>query len=132
MSTLRNSVQLIGHLGADPEIKTLDKGMQMVKLRLATTESYRTDKGDWKEETQWHTITAWDTLAARAAKQLRKGSYLIVQGKLINRSYTDAQSNKKYVTEVRAISYVLLDKQKGNTGEPAAAMQEETSEALGF
>ena len=112
MSTLRNSVQLIGHLGADPEMKKLDNGTMMVRLRLATTDSYKTNTGEWKDETQWHSITLWETMAERAMRQLHKGSFVLVHGKLVNRTYTDAQGIKKYVTEVRAMSVMSLDKKE--------------------
>ena len=110
MSNLRNSVQLIGHLGIDPEIKKLESGTHMAKLRLATTESYKAQNGEWKDDTQWHNIIAWEALAERAGRQLSKGSFVLIQGKLINRNYTDAQGNKKYITEIRATNFMHLDK----------------------
>lgn len=124
MSNLRNSVQLIGHLGADPECKKLDTGLMLAKLRLATRETYKSGTtGEWKEETHWHQITAWDGLAERAQRSLVKGSFVMVQGKLLNRSYTDAQGVKKYVTEIRATAILPLDKtthkEVETTSEPA-------------
>ena len=126
MSNLRNSVQLIGHLGADPETKTLESG-KMTKLRLATTESYKAANGEWRDETQWHNIMLWEALADRAGKQLTKGSFLLLQGKLVNRSYTDTQGVKKYITEVRATNFIALDKTKTTALETfgAAAQQDD-------
>lgn len=112
MSTLRNRVQLIGHLGADPEMKILESGVKVTRLRIATNESYKMANGEWKEETMWHSISAWEKLAERAAEQFHKGSYIMLEGKLVNRSYTDASGNKKYYTEVRASSMTLLDKKQ--------------------
>lgn len=132
MNNLRNSVQLIGHLGADPEVKKIDNGTAVAKIRLATTDSYKTNNGEWKEETQWHMVTAWDTLAERAAKQLSKGSYVLIQGKLINRSYEDAQGVKKYITEVRATSYLLLDKHKTTNDAQAPAPEVVNDKGLPF
>ena len=117
MSTLRNSVQLIGHLGADPEIKTLESGLQIAKMRLATSDSKKNANGEWQEETQWHNVIAWEAVAERAEKYLHKGSFVLVQGKLTNRNYTDAQGAKKYFTEVRATTFMLLDKNKNTTEE---------------
>jgi len=117
MSTLRNSVQLIGHLGADPEIKTLESGLQIAKMRLATSDSKKNANGEWQEETQWHNVIAWEAVAERAEKYLHKGSFVLVQGKLTNRNYTDAQGAKKYFTEVRATTFMLLDKNKNSTEE---------------
>ena len=114
MSTLRNRVQLIGHLGMDPETKTLNSGAKVANMRIATTERYKTGSGEWKEDTQWHRIAAWEALAERAEQQLSKGSYIMVEGKLITNSYVDANGNKKYVTEIRANSFLPLDKKQNN------------------
>lgn len=124
MSTLRNSVQLIGHLGMDPEAKTLNSGTKVANLRIATTERYKTRSGEWKEDTQWHQVTAWKELAEKVEKQLRKGSYIMIEGKLITSNYVDANGNKKYVTEIRANSFLPLDKKQSND---AAQKQMETT-----
>lgn len=110
MSTLRNRVQLIGHLGADPEMKTLESGAKVAQIRIATNESYKTQSGEWKEETMWHNISAWNQLAERMQLQLSKGNFVMIEGKLVNRSYTDAAGVKKFYTEVRAVSMMKLDK----------------------
>ncbi|MFT4062663.1 MAG: single-stranded DNA-binding protein [Edaphocola sp.] len=112
MSTLRNRVQLIGHLGAAPELKTFENGGKVANLRMATTESYRNQQGEWKEETTWHNVTAWDAIADRAMKYLQKGSFVMVEGKLSNRSYVDAAGVKKFYTEVRAANFLMLDKKR--------------------
>jgi len=115
MSSVRNHVQLIGHLGADPEVKTTTNGKTFVNIRLATTERYKNAKNEWQEETQWHNITFWDQLATRAKDNLTKGSMILVQGKLINRTYDDAQGQKKYIYEVRPTTWMLLDKKSSET-----------------
>ncbi len=133
MSTLRNRVQLIGHLGADPEVKTLENGLKVARIRLATNESYKTANGEWKEETMWHTITAWEKLAERASLQFHKGSYVMVEGKLINRSYTDASGVKKFYTDVRAANIMVLDKKAPEQTVAAPEMQEgDTDDGLPF
>lgn len=129
MSTLKNRVQLIGHLGADPEGKTIDSGARVTRLRIATNEAYKTASGEWKEETMWHSVTAWEKLAERIEQQLHKGSFVMIEGKLINRSFTDASGIKKYYTEVRASNVMLLDKKQAEqteltTAETAPAMAE--------
>lgn len=133
MSTLRNRVQLIGHLGADPEMKTLESGIKVARLRLATNESYKLANGEWKEETMWHSITVWEKLAERATTQFHKGSYIMLEGKLINRSFTDTAGVKKFYTEVRADSIIILDKK---TSEQTAAVPEmsasDTDDGLPF
>lgn len=110
MNSVKNHVQLIGHLGADPEVKTTTTGKTFVNIRLATSERYKNAKDEWQEETQWHNITFWDQLALRAKDNLKKGSMILVQGKLVNRTYEDAQGQKKYIYEVRPQSWLLLDK----------------------
>jgi len=132
MSTLRNRVQLIGHLGADPEMKTLENGAKVVRLRMATNESYRTANGEWKAETTWHSINAWEKLAERAEQQFHKGSYVMLEGKLVNRSYTDNTGAKKYITEIRAVSMMLLDKKQQEQAEPVAELAGPEDDGLPF
>ena len=121
MSTLKNRVQLIGHLGADPEVKTIENGARVARLRIATNEAYKTASGDWKEETMWHSVTAWEKLAERIEQQLHKGSFVLIEGKLVNRSFTDASGIKKYYTEVRANNVMLLDKKQAEQNEQLTA-----------
>lgn len=110
MNNLKNSVQLIGHLGADPEIKTLDKGTTLAHIRVATSERFKNAKGEWQDDTQWHYCTLWEGLATKAQEYLKKGSYVMIQGRLIYRNYDDAQGVKKYVTEIRVNNFLILDK----------------------
>lgn len=110
----------MGHLGADPELKTIDSGARVARLRIATNESYKTASGDWKDETMWHSVTAWEKLAERIEQRLHKGSFVMVEGKLVNRTFTDANGMKKYYTEVRANNIMVLDKKQAEQGEPAA------------
>jgi len=96
-----NRVILIGNLGADPEVKSLESGVSVARLRLATSESYK-DKNtnEWKENTEWHTITLWRNLAERAETTLRKGMQIYVEGKLSTRKWTDQEGKERYSTEV--------------------------------
>ena len=112
MSTLRNRVQLVGHLGMDPDVKTLQTGMKLANFRMATREVYFSN-GEWKEDTQWHRLTLWGKLAERAETQLKKGSFVMLEGKLEHRSYVDAKGETKYTTEVRVANFILLDKKQG-------------------
>lgn len=112
MSNLRNRVQLIGHLGADPEMKVFESG-KMARFRVATNEAYKTASGEWKEETTWHSVIAWGPIAERVEKILYKGSYILAEGKLVHREYTNDQNEKRYITEVRIGNFVLLDKKAG-------------------
>lgn len=111
MYALKNKVQLIGNLGNNPEIKTLDSGKKMAKFSVATNETYRNAKGEKVVETQWHNLIAWGKVAEIAEKYLHKGSEVALEGKLINRSYNDKDGNKKYITEVQVNELLLLGKE---------------------
>lgn len=110
MSTLRNKVQLIGHVGNDPEIKTLDGGRKLAKLNVATNESYKNDKGEKVEETQWHSLIAWGKTAEIIEKYVVKGKEIAIEGKLTHRSYEDKNGEKRYVTEVVIDELLMLGK----------------------
>lgn len=108
MYALKNKVQLIGNLGQNPEVKTLDGGKKMARFSVATSESYRNAKGEKITDTQWHTLVAWGKVAEIAEKYLQKGSEVAIEGKLINRSYNDKAGTKKYITEVHVNELLLL------------------------
>ena len=110
MSTLRNKVQLIGHVGNDPEIKTFDGGKKLAKLTIATNESYKNDKGEKVEETQWHNLVAWGKTAEIIEKYVVKGKEIAIEGKLTHRSYEDKNGEKRYVTEVVIDELLMLGK----------------------
>jgi single-strand DNA-binding protein len=116
MNALKNRVQLIGNLGADPEIKSFDNDRKMARISIATNEVYTNNKGERVEETQWHTVIAWGKLAEIAEKYLHKGSEVALEGKLVNRSWETKEGEKRYVTEVVAAELVMLGKKQ-----PAAA-----------
>ena len=108
MSTLRNKVQLIGHVGQDPEIKTFEGEKKLASLSIATKEVYKNEKGEKVEETQWHRITAWGKTADIIEKHVVKGKEIDVDGKLRHRSYDDKNGDKKYVTEIIVSELMLL------------------------
>lgn len=110
MSNLRNSVRLTGFLGADPEIKSIGEKKKLAKVSIATNDSYRNDKGEKIEETQWHNLIMWDGLATVAENYLHKGSEVSVEGKLTSRSYTDKEGVKKYFTEILVSEVLMLGK----------------------
>jgi single-strand DNA-binding protein len=100
MSTLKNSVRLVGNLGMDPEVRVFDNNKRLAKLSLATNESYKNDRGEKVTETQWHNIVLWGAQAKFAEDILKKGDEVAIDGKLASRSYVDKDGNKKYVTEI--------------------------------
>ncbi len=100
MNTLRNKVQLIGNLGNNPEVITLDSGKKLAKFSIATNDSYTNAKGEKITDTQWHNIIAWNKTAEMVEKYLVKGKEIAVEGKLTSRSYDDKDGVKKYITEI--------------------------------
>lgn len=108
MYALKNKVQLIGNLGGNPEIKSLDGGKKLARFSIATNESYRNAKGEKVTETQWHNLVAWGKVAEIAEKYLTKGAEVAIEGKLMNRTYNDKEGNKKYVTEVQVNEVLML------------------------
>lgn len=119
-----NEAKIIGHLGRDPETKTLPSGDAVTNFSIATTEKWK-DKttGEMKEATEWHRISMFGKLAEIAAKYLHKGSLVYVSGKLVTRKYNDANGVEKYSTEIKADTLKMLGgKQDGAA--PAAAPQQ--------
>lgn len=105
-----NKVLLLGNLGKDPEVLTLEGNVKVAKFSLATSETYRDDKGQSHTTTEWHSIVLWRGLAELAEKYLHKGSSVYIEGKNKTRSYDDKQGSKRYVTEVIGEQILLLDK----------------------
>ena len=109
MNTLRNRVQLIGHVGNDPEVKTFEGG-KVANLNIATNENYTNAKGEKVEHTEWHRLTAWGKTAEIIEKFVSKGKEIAIEGKLSTRSYDDKEGNKRYITEVIISDVLLLGK----------------------
>ena len=106
---MKNRVQLIGHVGQEPEIKNLESG-RVANLTIATKENYTNTKGEKVEQTEWHRVSAWGKTVDIIEKLLTKGSHVAIEGKLTHRSYEDKDGNKRYITEVVANELVLLSK----------------------
>lgn len=104
-----NKVILIGNLGKDPEVRTLDNGTAVCNFPVATSESYKDRDGNKVDKTEWHNIVIWRKLAEVAGTYLKKGSKVYLEGKLQTRSWDDEQGNKRYTTEVVANQMVMLD-----------------------
>jgi len=110
MNAIKNKVQLIGYLGQVPDVKTIGDGKKVAHMSVATNETYKNVKGEKITETQWHNVIAWGKLAEIAEQYLVKGTEVAIEGKLINRNYTDKQGVKRYVTEVQANELLILTK----------------------
>ena len=109
---MKNQVQLIGNVGQAPEIKVLDNGRKLAKFSLATNETYRSATGEKVQQTQWHRLVAWGRTANIIENYVSRGRRIAVQGKLNSRSYTGADGQKHYVTEVVVDEVLLLDGRK--------------------
>ena len=107
---MKNRVQLIGNVGNDPEIKTLENGRKLAHITIATNDYYKNEKGERVEQTEWHRVTAWGKTAELIEKYVVKGKEIAVEGKLTHRSYDDKNGEKRYITEVVVNEILLLSK----------------------
>lgn len=111
-----NKVQLIGFLGADPELKYVASGRAVCNLRIATSEKWKDKQsGQMKEQTEWTRVVIWGETGENVSKYLSKGSQVYVEGKLQTRTY-DKDGQKHYATDVVAHSVVFLDRKGGSGG----------------
>ena len=117
MYALKNKVQLIGHLGNAPEIRTTEPGKKLVKFSIATNETYRNASGEKVKETQWHQVVAWGNLADIAEKYLQRGTEVAIEGKLLHRDYIDKEGNKRFVSEIQVSEILLLSRNPAQTSE---------------
>ena len=117
MYALKNKVQLFGNVGNAAEIKTFDGGKKLATFSIATSEIRKNEKGEKVKETQWHRLVAWGKIAELVEKYTEKGSEIMIEGKLINRSYVNKVGEKKYITEVEVKELLLM----GGNGKNAVA-----------
>ena len=103
-----NKVMLIGNLGKDPEVRSLESGVPVATFSLATSESYKDKEGNRQTATEWHNIVVWRGLAQVAEKYLKKGSQIYVEGKLKTRNWQDKEGNTRYTTEIVADNFTML------------------------
>lgn len=104
-----NKVILIGNVGADPEVRALEGGVKVARLRIATTERiYNRQTQETKEHTEWHNVTLWRNLADVADRFIRNGSQVYIEGSLRTRDWTDKDGNKRYATEIVANDLKML------------------------
>ncbi len=111
MKSLRNSVQLIGNLGNDPEVRTLESGKALATFSLATSEHYYNKAGEKVQDTQWHNIIAWGRKAEIVERLLKKGSEVAIEGKLVHRSFETQKGERKYITEINLNELALMSRQ---------------------
>jgi len=114
MNTLRNKVQLIGNVGQQPNITTLDNGKTVARLSLATNEHYKNGDGEKQTTTHWHTLVAWGKTASVIEKYVSKGQEIAVSGKLSSRTYQTNAGEKRTVTEIVVQEVLLLPQKNGS------------------
>ncbi len=119
-----NKVILVGNVGMDPEVRTIESGAKVARVRLATTERlFDRQANETKEHTEWHTITLWRGLAEVVDKYVRKGSQLYIEGRLRTREWTDKDNQKRYSTEILADDMKLLGRRSDGVQGGASAPQ---------
>ena len=107
-----NKVMLIGHLGKDPELSYTPKGIAVCKFSLATSDSVKSEDGNWIDRTEWHNITVWSKLAEICQQYLKKGSKIYCEGKIQTDTY-EKDGRKNYFTKIVMSDMVMLDKKEG-------------------
>ena len=113
-----NKVILLGNVGAEPEVRALDGGKKVARIRVATTERYTDQQGNKQEQTEWHSVTLWSGLADVADKYVHKGSQVFIEGKIRTREWTDKDNQKRYATEIMANDMKLLGRPKDANDAP--------------
>jgi len=116
-----NRVMLLGNLGADPELRMTSGGQAVLKLRLATSETYVDKNRQRQERTEWHNVVIWGKRAEALAKILTKGSRIFIEGGLRTSSYEDRDGHKRYRTEVVCSNILLQGSGGGGGGRNGAA-----------
>ena len=133
-----NKATLIGRVGQDPDIRTLQTGVKVANFSIATSEKFKNSNGEKVEQTEWHRIVLWRGLAEVAEKYVKKGDLLYIEGKIHTRSYQDKDEYTKYVTEITGDNMVMLGggkrQEEPSAPEPPASEpgQEQPADDLPF
>jgi single-strand DNA-binding protein len=129
-----NKVILVGNLGKDPEIRTLNSGDRVANLSLATSETWRDRaSGERKERTEWHRVVIFnDNLVKVAEQYLKKGSTVYIEGALSTRKWTDQQGVEKYSTEVVLQKFRGELTMLGGRGDSGGAMRDDGGDFGGY
>ncbi len=112
-----NRVILVGNVGKETEVKKLADGTAVVQVSLATTETFQLKDGTKSSSTQWHTVVLWRGLAELAGRFIKKGSLVLVEGRIMYRKYEDRDGVMRYKTEIVGDKIILLDRKSVDTVE---------------
>ncbi|MFC1565450.1 single-stranded DNA-binding protein [Candidatus Neomarinimicrobiota bacterium] len=127
-----NKVQLIGHLGADPESRFTTSGSAVTNFNLATNESWKSTEGEAKEKTEWHRIVLFGKMAETAAEYMKKGQLVYIEGRLQTRSWDDKDNVKRYTTEILCDNFTMLGRKSDDAGFSSSAKEPEQDDDLPF
>ncbi len=111
-----NKAILIGRLGRDPEVRHTTSGTAVTDFSVATNEVWTDQNGERQERTEWHRIVAWSRLAEICEKYLRKGSLVMIEGRIQTREWEDRDGNRRRTTEIRAFGMKMLDSRTDRMG----------------
>ena len=115
MSRSLNRVQIIGNLGADPELRTTTSGARVANISVATSRRWNDRQGQQQEKTEWHKVIFWEKLAEVCERYLKRGDRVYVEGSIEYRQYEDKEGQTRYITEIRGREMIML----GGRGEKA-------------
>lgn len=126
-----NKVMLIGNVGRDPEIRHLANNSMVARFPLATSEKFKSKSGETQEQTEWHNIVCWRSLAELSEKYIKKGSRIYVEGRIRTSSWLDKNTQeKRYSTEIFADSVVLLDRSPASSNQGSTNAEEIISSSV--
>lgn len=122
MSSL-NKAMIIGRLGSDPEVRYTQSNTAVATMNVATNERYKDANGEQQERTEWHRVVAWGRLAEICQQYVKKGSLVYFEGPIQTREWEDKEGQKRYTTEIKALSMQMLDSRGDGNGQALAASQ---------
>lgn len=111
-----NKAMIIGRLGQDPEVRYTQNNTAVATLNVATSERYKDQSGEWKESTEWHRVVAWGRLAEVCNQYAKKGREIYVEGPITTREWEDRDGNKRYTTEIKALTVQFLGSRSDGSG----------------
>lgn len=115
MSSL-NKAMIIGRLGQDPEVRYTQSNTAVATLNIATNERFKDRNGEFQERTEWHRVVAWGRTAEICQEYLKKGSQVYIEGPIQTREWEDKDGQKRYTTEIKALTLTMLDSPGGRQG----------------